>query len=125
MFSAAAFDGVVCNDTLKISVAGPDVDHKALNVNNNIADEVTDEGKWDKTEDEIKIHPNPTTGKIFIGINHVVVMLQVYNLTGELVMSEHGLSSDNSIDLSGLKNGMYLLVIKMEKKVYTQKVIKR
>jgi len=52
-------------------------------------------------------------------------MLQVYNLTGELVMSEHGLSSDNSIDLSGLKNGMYLLVIKMEKKVYTQKVIKR
>jgi hypothetical protein len=108
------------NDTL----LGPDTVRDTLNVNKAV-DHAAYLGKGDKLADEIRIHPNPATDRIFIDINEAVVMLQVYNLTGGIVKSERGTASDNSVDLSGLKHGMYLLVIKTDKKVYTQKIIKR
>jgi hypothetical protein len=108
------------NDTL----LGPDTVRNTLNVNKAV-NHAADLGKGDKLADEIRIHPNPATDRIFIDINEAVVMLQVYNLTGGIVKSERGTASDNSVDLSGLKHGMYLLVIKTDKKVYTQKIIKR
>jgi hypothetical protein len=112
------------NDTLQTLPLVPDTVRNILNVNKAV-DHAADLGIGDKLADEIRIHPNPATDRIFIDINEAVVMLQVYNLTGGIVKSERGTASDNSVDLSGLKHGMYLLVIKTDKKVYTQKIIKR
>lgn len=63
------------------------------------------------SKDNIVIYPNPTTGKITItGLDGVAVDVSVYSANGQLVMKRK-ITSDEEIDLSDMKRGLYMLKI--------------
>ena len=75
---------------------------------------------------QIKIYPNPTTGKILVQnlINAKTKNIVVRNILGEIVYTK--LSDGNrtvSIDLSTLENGIYFIEISTNKGMRIEKVI--
>lgn len=66
------------------------------------------------------IYPNPTTDRIFIK-NVEVQRVDVLNSMGQIVRSV--LPTDNSVDLSGLASGLYLLRMETENGVESAKVV--
>lgn len=69
----------------------------------------------------VSIHPNPTTGKVYIsGAENAEVM--IYSVTGQLVASYNNFSS-SAIDLSNLNEGIYIMNIVIDDKTVLNKKI--
>jgi membrane protein implicated in regulation of membrane protease activity len=66
------------------------------------------------------IYPNPTTGKIIIREKNVNE-INVYNLSGIKILNYH---EGSEIDLSNLKNGIYIVVVVTDKDTLVNKVLK-
>ncbi len=76
---------------------------------------------------EIKIYPNPTTGHFTIDFmgKAVSAEIQVLNLQGRQVFqTEFDNQIKANIDISHLPGGMYIIVIKSQMSVVTERVIK-
>jgi hypothetical protein len=74
---------------------------------------------------ELTIYPNPTTNQINIGGlsgKEQVRNIRVYNLNGELVISEFG---ERLIDLSALRNQLYIIRVETDSRVVVKKIIKQ
>ena len=78
----------------------------------------------------LSIHPNPTNDVINVNISNIKsdVQLTIYNAIGQIVYTsresaEHGLST--TIDLSDLSTGNYILQIRSDEGVWTNKIMKR
>lgn len=56
----------------------------------------------------ITIYPNPSTG-IFNIVSQQVVAVEIYDLLGKLVYNQQLVSGTNSVDISNLNTGVYLL----------------
>ena len=69
------------------------------------------------------IFPNPATDFINIQGNSTIQQVEVFNLEGQRVAVETG--NVNSISVSGLANGMYILKVTANDGVHTYKVSKR
>jgi N-acetylneuraminic acid mutarotase len=76
-------------------------------------------------ETDINISPNPTTGKarIYIPGNETIKQVEVLGIQGQRITTID-CNSDNSLDLSGLITGIYLLKISTAKNVHLKKIIK-
>lgn len=72
------------------------------------------------TEKIISFFPNPTSGILNIETNKDFE-LELYSTTGSLLIKT---KNKNSIDLSSLNNGLYILIIKIDDKILTNKIIK-
>lgn len=74
---------------------------------------------------KITVFPNPTTSVISFQtkVDLVNEKVSVYNLSGKLV-SKKQVSTENSIDLSDVANGVYLITFE-NKKINSFKIIKR
>jgi len=73
---------------------------------------------------EIEIFPNPTKGEILIiesGLNNATI--EVYDPVGKLLLSEL-LRTEKRINLSAFASGIYIITIKSDNEVFTEKVIK-
>ncbi|WP_179376721.1 aryl-sulfate sulfotransferase [Winogradskyella wichelsiae] len=68
----------------------------------------------------IKLHPNPTRGKITITSNSVINKVEIYNIFGQKINT----TSSENIDLSDNINGVYFLKIHIGHIVLLKKVIK-
>lgn len=69
----------------------------------------------------ISIYPNPSSN--FIHINSEKAFeLQVFNLTGQLVLSITALQNEK-IDVSGFSNGVYMIRVKIGNEMFNQKII--
>lgn len=70
------------------------------------------------------VYPNPTSGTVKLTFKSTSEDREVFvqNLTGQLMFREKVSSLENSIDLSDLAKGVYLLNIKQEGVVYTEKL---
>lgn len=84
-----------------------------------------------KKERNLSVYPNPTDGKITLGIELSVnteSKIEIYNLTGSLIQSEKlFITSENTshqIDISNLSSGVYLLKMIANNEFKTIKVIK-
>lgn len=75
--------------------------------------------------DKITVFPNPTTSRISFQTKADLVneKISVYDLSGKLV-SKKQVSTENSIDLSDITNGVYLITFD-NKKINSFKIIKR
>ena len=74
----------------------------------------------------LSIYPNPVSDKLNINYKENISNLTVYDLSGRSVKSLTTNNSNNSIDVSDLKSGTYLLRIETENKnVSTVKFIKK
>jgi len=87
-------------------------------------------GIAEKTSDnKVLIYPNPTDGNLNVEINSskaINLLISIYNLIGQQVFS---LQQNNvqggivKLDLSGHVNGVYLVQVKNDQDIITQKVI--
>lgn len=70
---------------------------------------------------EFRIVPNPSNGLIRIeGGSHEDSRVEVFNLAGSLIKSEHTIS--NSLDLSNLPSGVYVLRVRLDDRLVVHKV---
>ena len=75
--------------------------------------------------EEWKVYPNPSNGKIFIQHEHFTdnVTLKIYDLNGILHKSEVLLKSLNCIDLSSVSKGTYIISLEKQGEIKTKKII--
>jgi ELWxxDGT repeat protein len=71
---------------------------------------------------EIKVYPNPTSGKLLI-LNSEGANIYLFNSYGSLILETTHSSDPNLIDLSLLPDGIYFLSFKTGRKIITKKVI--
>lgn len=78
-------------------------------------------------DDKIKLYPNPTKGLVYFGIPENVDELEVtlYNVLGKQIEIFSISKNNNTIDMSSLSKGIYLLLIESSKSSKTIKLIKQ
>ena len=101
------------------------------------ADDIVDIGAYEyidssmssgnsRLEPNYHIYPNPTLNYISIKNLDFNSLITIYNLAGQLVYSETNSNDKNeTIDLSGLNSGIYLLNISNNNNSYTYRIIKK
>ena len=79
----------------------------------------------DTLVDDLIIYPNPTTGIININATYgfETAIYTVFDISGKRILN--GKFSDNSIDVTGLADGNYILRIMNEGQIKSQKFIKK
>ena len=74
-------------------------------------------------QSSISIYPNPANTSINIDIpSNTNSQITISNVMGEVIIK---VDNQNEIDISKLSNGLYILSVKQEQSVYTQKFIKQ
>jgi endoglucanase len=77
------------------------------------------------TKTDLVIYPNPCTESLnFVVPYKSNQIARVLSLSGQTLMEQAIASEQNLLDISPLKSGMYLLLVKGEEKTMTQKFIK-
>ncbi|MFA8301265.1 MAG: choice-of-anchor J domain-containing protein [Hyphomicrobiales bacterium] len=91
-------------------------------VRENMIHEITCTGILDVEQLMIAIYPNPSNGKININeVNDGI--LKVVDLNGKEVFSQTLSLGQKSVDLTELKNGLYLLKFYSNDKIYSAKIL--
>jgi hypothetical protein len=75
----------------------------------------------DKNQLDISIYPNPTSDIVYIDGNYTQLKVVVYDILGKQVINK---SITNSIDISQLEKGVYILQLSDGVKLTTQRIIK-
>ena len=68
----------------------------------------------------ISIFPNPSSGIFQIESNQEINQIEVFNITGQVILS----FNSNTIDLSNQPSGIYLIEIKTTDAVFVNKLVK-
>jgi photosystem II stability/assembly factor-like uncharacterized protein len=68
------------------------------------------------------IYPNPTSEKLFLTNNHLVISCDIYHVNGKKCIS---VNNGNPIDISALSGGTYLIVIHTKEQEHMLKFIKQ
>ncbi len=78
-----------------------------------------------KSNDEIRIYPNPFTDKIIVSTqNYNSFSFSLFDLQGRLMMEKNTNNQSTSFELGELRSGVYLAVIKTGGEVKTFRMIK-
>jgi surface protein len=75
----------------------------------------------DQNQLDISIYPNPTSDMVYIEGNYTQLKVIIYNVLGKEILNK---SITNSIDISHLDNGVYILQLSDGVKLSTRKIIK-
>ncbi len=76
-------------------------------------------------QNAISIYPNPTTGKITLDFAQADIReLKITNLTGKILFEKTDVQPNETIDLSGLPGGIYILNVRTDNGLLTRKVVK-
>ena len=77
---------------------------------------------------QLLVFPNPTNNDLFLNLASTKfnnAQATIFNLYGQVVGSVALNSMDESIDVSALSNGVYMIQIYLDGKTYTTKFIKQ
>lgn len=78
------------------------------------------------TKNNISVFPNPTQNKVHIvKDNQSPSIIELYSLSGKLLLKEMYSGNSNSIDLSKYNSGIYILKIISNDKIVTRQIIKK
>jgi len=75
----------------------------------------------DQNQLDISIYPNPTSDMVYIDGNYTQLKVVIYNVLGKEILNK---SITNSIDISHLEKGVYILQLSDGVKLTTQRIIK-
>jgi len=76
-------------------------------------------GVTDFTEESLAIYPNPANDMLFIRTNEVIGKIRIYNNFGNKLIETLG---SNSIDISNLNSGVYIISISTGIDILTRKI---
>ena len=76
----------------------------------------------DSVNGSVSLYPNPTHGVININTLGEVNNINVFNIYGQLVMSQN--SPDSIIDISKLSKGTYIIQVTVNQEIYRMPIIK-
>ncbi len=76
---------------------------------------------------DVVVYPNPASDKLFIETTGIIEEITIRNHTGQSVMAlSTGLNANVNIELSILKNGLYIVEIRLsDGQLLTHKIVKR
>jgi len=74
------------------------------------------------TLQNIFIYPNPVKDELIIHNNSETALMKIYDLSGKLIKQHFLTGSTTQVDVTNLKNGMYLLKIDNEKGTVVKKI---
>jgi hypothetical protein len=78
-------------------------------------------GVDDQNQLDISVYPNPSSDIVYIDGNYTQLKVVVYDILGKQVMKE---SITNSIDISQLEKGVYILQLSDGAKLTTERILK-
>ncbi len=74
----------------------------------------------------INIYPNPSSDKVYIETDEIVISLELYDLNGKLILKKSNTNNSlKELDLTKLIKGTYILKIKTNTQLITEKIIKK
>jgi len=82
----------------------------------------TTSGVNDVIANQLQIFPNPAQNELFIKSDLQIKQVEIYSLTGSLLLSENNF--DGKISVSALSQGVYLLKVYTDKGVSVSKIVK-
>ena len=74
-------------------------------------------------ENEVSVYPNPAKERLYINTSLPIKELTICNLLGQEIQKYNMTEKTFSIDISGLKEGVYFVKLSTEKGVYATKII--
>ena len=93
-----------------------------------VSSESTEKLQGEDQEISMVIYPNPNKGILKINISNLPLNstneLKLYDLSGIELLSSRNFESYLEIDISGYKDGIYILRIKINEKITDWKIIK-
>ena len=109
---------------VEVSVTNTTVDDVNFLVSEG-AQEITDVN--DTEEMSMKLYPNPVKDMLYIQSNNheTGAVVQIYDLTGHLVLNKNMENHTTRLDVSGLRKGIYLLRMESKGKLVTRKFIRQ
>ncbi len=107
------------NKTVKLGFVFEYNDGYELSLDDVVVDQVV--GVNNTTSESIRIYPNPTNGMVNI-TNANNSTINVYNMIGEVVATVNATDNFNTIDLSNLSQGSYIVKVVAGDNVITKKI---
>ena len=83
-------------------------------------DQVTDHGT-----EAVTVYPNPAVERLCVVSDEAVEQVEVYDMTGALLLRQAASGSKFSIDVHALPAGVYLLTLRTKDKVTPQRFVKK
>ncbi|MGC3977573.1 MAG: T9SS type A sorting domain-containing protein [Paludibacteraceae bacterium] len=81
------------------------------------------------TNYSLRVYPNPTQGALGVEIQGVdekdKIWLTIFSATGAMLYNKQGYTGLNTIDITSYTDGIYILKVKIGKKLSEYKIIKR
>lgn len=108
-----------CNPPLAI-VAAPPVAEKSITVEESLSE------KTEQMSQSVKVYPNPNNGQFMLELAHFErpVSIQIVNLMGATVLNKQSVRAQQTdIDLSGVPQGVYFVVVNDGLNVFSQKMV--
>ncbi|NPA35407.1 MAG: T9SS type A sorting domain-containing protein [Chlorobi bacterium] len=75
--------------------------------------------------EDILTYPNPTHDILNISSKSDIKQVVVSNIVGKTVMVKNNVNRDYRLDLSDLRNGIYIITIKTDRGIINKKILKR
>ena len=82
-------------------------------------------GVADNTIAGFSFYPNPVTNQLNLNAKNSIDNVQLFNLLGQKVIDEKVGATSNSLDLSHLKTGLYVMTVTSEGRTASFKVVKK
>ena len=73
---------------------------------------------------KVSMYPNPTSGIVTIEAGSVIESISVYNVLGQEMLSQKGNSASETLNISNLKSGVYLVRTTSNGKTATSRIVK-
>ena len=75
----------------------------------------------DLDERGVRIYPNPTNGLLTIESPRPIHTIQMVNTVGQVILTS---GPKSNIDISNLKSGVYIVLLKIENQIIQRKILK-
>ncbi len=77
-------------------------------------------------ENQVSVYPNPTSSLINLELDAVIaIKITIFDMNGRALQSKNILDNKNTIDISNLANGIYLMQITTSKGTIYKKIVKK
>jgi hypothetical protein len=97
----------------------PDIDKISISIPNNLGVK-----RQNELKSSVKIYPNPVTNTLFFSTEIQGTIVSIFSQAGNLVLKPK-VDSNNSIDVSNLKTGVYHIIANKEGKQMINKILKK